>query len=178
MPMPQTIQTPYGRATYNNFVYQPMGSYSNNQKISWKYDFTVVMRSGDSIFTQRMAIRISEKPHQLVAKKRKGKRVIVPVETRQVFRINLKTGHKLTGIPADSCWLFKSVRGKINGYSPVAEEGYWLLAAIQQGNDGPLLPITKENVQAMIPEPDEKMKKLIEEGNLIRAVQKYNEQKE
>lgn len=120
-----------------------------------------------------MAINVKKKPHSFSMKRGKAARQIRPEDTRVVFLLRDKGG-RLDGIPADSCWLFKAVQGKINGYSVLAEEGYNYLSAMQLGEDGRIVPVTKANLLAMIPEPEEKLKQLIEKDNLLMAIKRYN----
>ncbi|MFN5169083.1 MAG: hypothetical protein ACK5DD_05630 [Cyclobacteriaceae bacterium] len=169
VPRPTTINTPMGNVTTTTMQYTPM--YYGNQQNSLKYQFTIVM-ADDSTFSQRTTIDISEKKHTLKVKTRNGKKLIAPSDTREVYRITME-GRKLEGIPADSCWLFHSVKGKINCYAYLAEEGYNFLAAIQQG-EGPILPLTKANLLAMVGTQDPKLQKMIDRGKFASAIKRYN----
>ena len=166
---PRTINTPMGNVTTSTMQYVPM--YYGNQQSSYKHDFTVVMKN-DSVFTRRMAIDISDKQHKFSVKAGGGKEVIRPADTREVSRL-LPSGQRMKGVPADSCWLFHSVKGKINCYAYLAEEGYNYLAAIQQG-EGPILPLTKANLLAMVSTQDPKLQKMIDRGKFANAIKRYN----
>ncbi len=172
--VPNTISTPRGNVTINSYQAMP-NMYNMNPKISFKYDFRVVMRD-DSTFTRRMAIDVSGNPHQFKIKNGRQKDFIRPSDTREVSRLTLE-GMLIKGVPADSCWLFHSVKGKINCYGFLAEEGYAYLAAIQEGDDGVLVPITRANVKEMVQTEDKKILALIDRGKLVKALQKYNEAK-
>ena len=169
VPRPTTINTPMGKVTTTTMQYTPM--YYGNQQSSMRYLFTVVMKD-DSTFTQRTAIDISGKYHTLKIKTANGKKVIRPADTRWLSCITVD-GADLKGIPADSCWLFHSVKGKINCYAYLAEEGYNYLAAIQQG-EGPILPLTKANLLAMVGTQDPKLQKMIDRGKFANAIKRYN----
>ena len=139
-----------------------------------KYNFTVVI-SDDSTITSRAKIDITDKQHAIPMKVKKGvKRSIFPKETKELYRI-LPSGKKLSGIPADSCWLFKSVTGKINVYSSLAELGYTYITAIQNGDDGPIVPLTKKNLEAIIGTPENpRVLKLLEKNKLSQAIELFN----
>jgi hypothetical protein len=172
VPVPSTIKTPYGNVQSTTYHYMPMNYYNVGQA-SVKYAFTVVLQS-DSVFTAKARIDVSKKQHVLPVKTREGKRDIFPGNTKQIYR-ETSTGKKIVGMPADSCWLFKSVTGKINAYSHLAEVGYSYIIAIQDGDRAPILPFTRKNFEAMIGTADKKVLKLIEKGKLLKALQAYDE---
>lgn len=172
VPMNQTIRTPYGNQTITTYQHMPMYYYGNRQA-SVKHTFTIVL-SGDSSVTTNTKINISEKQHTMRVKTPVGKRTLFPSNTQEIYRITAM-GKKLTGIPADSCWLFKVASGAINSYSHLAEEGYVYVIAIQNGNDAPIVPITRKNLEAILGETiDPKVKKLIDKNNLTSAIERYN----
>jgi hypothetical protein len=70
-------------------------------------------------------------------------------------------------------WLFKSESGRINAYSFLAEKGMDYLIAIQQGDEGPIVPLTKDNLLPMVGN-DARLIKLVEKGKLMKAVQIFN----
>jgi hypothetical protein len=171
--MSNTIRTPQGNVTVNTF--QPgMPMYYGNFNGSIKYNFTVVMRD-DSVFTQRMSIDVSEKTHKLKVKSGRARSFIFPGDTKQISRVTPE-GRLIKGLPADTCWLFQSVKGKINCYSFLAEEGYDFLAAMQEGNEGLILPITKTNLLDIMQTQDEKILGLIERKQWVKAIRRFNQQ--
>jgi hypothetical protein len=172
VPQSNTINTPKGNVTYTTQQYVHMPMYYGNTQRSYKHDFTIVMKN-DSVFTERMAIDISEKQHKFSIKTNSGQRVVRPADTKQVSRLS-HSGFRIKGVPADTCWLFLTAKGKINCYSFLAEEGYDYVGAIQQGEEGPLLSFTKANVLALINPQDKAMKDLIDRGKLVKAIIKFN----
>jgi hypothetical protein len=171
--MSNTIRTPNGNITVNTF--QPgMPMYYGNFNSSIKYNFTVVMRD-DSVFTQRMSIDVSEKTHKLKVKNGRTRSFIFPGDTKQISRVTSE-GRLIKGLPADTCWLFQSVKGKINCYSFLAEEGYDFLAAMQEGDDGLILPITKNNLMNVMQTQDEKILNLMERKQWVKAIRRFNQQ--
>lgn len=175
IPMTTTIRTPYGNVSHTYHVYSPTPHYYYNQgPISNKYEFTVVLKN-DSMFDVRTRIVLPKEKenHSISVKTKQGKQIFFPSDTKSVSRITME-GKQLLGIAADSCWLFRTATGKINSYSFLAEPGMTYVIAIQQGDDGPILPLTKENLIPIIGTADEKLNKLIEKGKLVKAVEVYN----
>ena len=149
MPVTTTIKTPQGNVPITTYRYMPMHHYHGPGNPSAKYDFRIVLRN-DSTFTDRTRINISEGADHTLTIKHKGKaQEIFPNDTKNISRLSAN-GRYLTGIAADSCWLFKAVTGKINGYSALAEEGIMYVIAIQEGEGGRILPMTKENLMPMV----------------------------
>jgi hypothetical protein len=172
VPMNQTIRTPYGNQTITTYQHMPMHYYGYRQA-SVKHNFTIVLRR-DSTVTANTKIDISEKQHTLRVKTPEGKKILVPANAKEIYRFTYE-GKKLTGIPADTCWLFKVATGAINSYSHLAEEGYQYVIAIQDGDDAPIVPLTLKNLEAILGETMEpKVKKLMDKNNLAGAVERYN----
>lgn len=172
MPRTSTIRTPYGNQTITTYQQTPMYYYGHRQA-SVKHKFTIMFK-GDSSLTANTRIDISDKQHTLRIKTAAGKKTVLPSNTKELYRVTA-TGKKLTGIPADTCWLFKVAEGRINGYSHLAEEGYEYVIAIQDGSDSPIIPLTRKNLEVMTGETsDSKLKKLIDKNNLTAAVALYN----
>ena len=172
--VPTTIHTPYGNVTHTNYVPAPRyyyGSYGK-EKISHKYLFTVVLKKNDSTFTVKARIDHASNNHYIIVKAGKRNDKIVPSDTKMIYRIDFQ-GTRLYGLPADSCWLFKSQPGKINSYSFLAEKGMDYVIAIQNGDEGSIVPLTKENLLEMVGDNSWTLK-LIDQGRLVKAVQTFN----
>jgi hypothetical protein len=75
-------------------------------------------------------------------------------------------------MPADSCWLFSAVSGKINGYGMVAERGYEYIVAIQTG-EGAIVPLTEENLKPLL-QGHAKAMKYFEKRKYIQAIRTFN----
>jgi hypothetical protein len=106
------------------------------------------------------------------AKINKQKVVIKPRDTKEIYRID-ETGLKIAGMPTDSCWLFLAVKGKINGYSYLAEKGSSSLIAIQKGEGAPILPLNKDNLEEMVAENPEALK-FAKKKKLEKAITTFN----
>lgn len=110
-----------------------------------------------------------------IALKDKSKRVIKPSETVEIFR--MVEGVKFVGIPADSCWLFKSSEGKISTYSMLAEKVMSYAVAIQKG-DGQIVKLSKENLLDMTADAnDPELTAMIEKKKYLKAIRTYNGEK-
>jgi hypothetical protein len=173
--IPMTMKTPYGNVT-TYVAGPPMYYYYGGQvQISHKYNFTIVWKDGKMTDT-KSRINLTEKKeedHSLSLKTPDGIRMVYPSDTRAITRITSE-GKQLYGIAADSCWLFKTATGKINSYSFIAELNTTYVTAIQKGEDGPILPLTKDNLVAIVGTDNPKLNKLVSKGKLLKAVHQYN----
>lgn len=171
MPMTNTIRTPYGNASYTTWRPMPMMYYGGSMSPSVKYPFTIVFSSDSSVLV-KAKIDISEKNHVIKTKINKKKVVIKPRDTQEIYRID-DTGFKMAGMPTDSCWLFLAVKGKINGYSYLAEKGTNSLIAIQKGEGAPILPLNKTNLEDMVGDNPEALK-FAKKKKLEKAITTFN----
>jgi len=175
VPQTSVIKTPYGNV--NNTTWRIVGHpYNFGQNVdpyvlTIKGKFTVVMKS-DSVFTDKLNLTLTDSVNSLIINRSKrygGDIIIHPEDTKQVRQVY--NGKIYTGIPSDSCWLFKIIPGAINCYAPFPTENSDFVIAVQKG-DGPILPMTKDNLNEMIDDPI--LRKTIQNGKLYRAVWKYN----
>jgi hypothetical protein len=81
------------------------------------YDFTVVLIN-DSIIKDKGRINIYDSVHS-------------------------PDGMKISGVPNDSCWLFKTEIGKVNLFSCIAEPNTEMITAMQVGNEAPVEKLDK-----------------------------------
>lgn len=168
-----TIRTPYGGATVPNHNYSYM---MNNSYGSYnpKREFTIVLK-GDTTIERKTRINTELKPQSLSVKMAKKKRIIVPADTKEIFWVTPQ-GWKATGIPADSCWLFRVADGKINAFSNVPVQGAEYAIAIQSGNDGAIVPLSVENLKGMTAEIDDpEFRKLLTKKKASAALVRYFE---
>jgi hypothetical protein len=171
MPHTSTIRTPYGNVKTTSYSYMPMNYGSKTS--SAKYEFEIVFYA-DSTLTTRAKIDFSDNRHSMKVKTEKGKKTLFPSGTKEIYRITSE-GNKIKGVSADSCWLFKTVAGKINAYAFLPEGQYTYVTAIQDGDQNPIVALTRKNLEAIVGSlADPKVLKLIENNKLIKAVQLYN----
>jgi hypothetical protein len=155
------------------------GLYNRNFPIDLKgpradeyHNFTIVLKN-DSIVTVKNLIHV-EKDLDYITVKRRNKRIkIYPADTKELFWTQEETGKKVTGVPTDSCWLFKTAEGRINAYSPKAELGNSLIVAIQKGEDSPIIPITKDILMKMV-EGNERAMFYVKVDWFDRAIDEFN----
>lgn len=171
MPMNNTINTPRGPVQFTTWVPGPRMYYGGPTSPSVKYPFTIVFSSDSSVLV-KVKIDISEKNHVIKTKINKKKVVIKPSDTQEIYRID-DTGFKMAGMPTDSCWLFLAVKGKINGYSYLAEKGTNSLIAIQKGESAPILPLNKTNLEDMVADNAEALK-FAKKKKLEKAITTFN----
>jgi len=136
------------------------------------YEFNVILKNDSSFKTMSKILFDNGGKTYVSAKMLADKNEIYPSDTDFIFgKIGADTW--LKGVPADSCWLFKCDEGKINSYSFVPEQGTNLIIAIQKGEDGPILPLTKDNLLSLMAD-DPKALKLAERNKLTNAIFQYN----
>lgn len=172
--VPQTtvIRTPYGNVHHTTYTRMPMYNYGTNGPISNKFEFYIVFKDNAEQMTRT---RISlDSINTVTIKEKKEERVVTPSETKELYRI-LPNGMRFSGQPADSCWLFLCHKGKINGYSNLAEEGLIFAIAIQKG-DGPIVALTATELEKMIDANDPKMAKLLKRRKFSQIITAYNAQ--
>jgi hypothetical protein len=171
IPQTTTFKTPYGNANTTTYRYVPM--HYGNRSASMKYQFEIVLYA-DSTLNTRAKIDFSDNHHRMKVKTDKGKKNLFPSDTKEIYRITPE-GKRVKGISADSCWLFKTVEDKINAYAFLPEGEYTYVIAIQDGDNNPIVPLTRKNLEAIVGNPaDPQVLKLIESNKLIKAVQLYN----
>jgi hypothetical protein len=173
--VPQTIHTPYGNATIQQpmYMYRPMYFNYGNVATNPKFDFTIVLKS-DSVITLRSRMEAQDKKMYVMQKEKKLKRKIFPNETKSISGYSSTWG-RIKGIPADSCWLFKITKGPINCYSSLPMMDIVTAIAIQKGEDGEIVSLSKENLEAITGTEDEKIKKWLEKDKLTKVIQYFNE---
>jgi hypothetical protein len=103
------------------------------------------------------------------------KRTQVTVRPKDTKEISCVIGRETSiGFPTDSCWLFKTLEAKVDGYSHYPEPGSEIIA-IQAGVGSPVVPFTKANLEPMIIS-DPKASKILGKGNLLKALRTFNKQ--
>jgi hypothetical protein len=173
IPVNSTIKTPYGNVSQTS--YMQTGSYvAINAKVSKKYKFDIVLKN-DSMFSTKVEIGLAyRRDHYIIVNNKGTDQVFFPSDTKSISRVT-SSGKRITGIPVDSCWLFKTYIGeKINGYSFLSEPGSFHIIAIQEGENGPILPLTRESLLLITRTNDKRICKMIENGKLIEAIEAYN----
>lgn len=174
-PVTTTFKTPYGNIPYRNYIHSASNNLYKNPEISRRYEFTIVFKN-DSTQKLKAKINCNEKGVNFLEVRSNGvKNEIHPSETKSISRKVIDGW--LSGIPADTCWLFNTKPGRINSYSFLAEPFTSLIIAVQKGVDSPIVALTKENLLAMVTD-DAKASKLAQEDKLLRAIKRYNSRKE
>jgi hypothetical protein len=172
---PMTIKTPYGNVNTPG-VYRPYTPVygSSQQQTYFKRAKLIVHLNNDSVKNIRAAFDANSKQNTVTIKGKKGQadQVFKPADTKSVSRVFEGVG-TLKGIPADSCWLFKIITGRINGYSNVPAYSEYSIIAIQDG-EGAIRKLTKDNLSAMIPARSEKLERLLSKNKLIEAIKLFN----
>ena len=141
-------------------------------KLSKKYDFTVTLTNG-SVSYMRGKIDVFVSTHSLVIKSGTSKRIIRPQDTKAIHRYSLVDGHKIAGVPTDSCWLFMVEDGRIKMYAKLPFEGAKAVVAIQRGENGTIVPLSRKNLIAITGE-DQRLMPFIQNKEYVKAIWNYN----
>jgi hypothetical protein len=172
IPVTTQMRTPYGNVPHTYYVPSGMNYYYGRGSISVKYDFNVVLKNGEQKII-KSKINLQDSVHSLTYKENGEKKKLLPAETTEIYRFT-QNGKKIAGVATDSCWLFKVVEGKINGYSFLSEVSTSYLSAFQAG-DGEILPLTKDNLMLVVGD-DPKRVKWVEKGNYAKAILDFNKE--
>ena len=171
IPMTYQMSTPGGNVPITTYMYMPR--YYGQQRInSFPYDYKIVLNN-DSTIVSFTKIHISESVHFLKVRMKKGEKKIElhPKDTKVIYCLG--NSQQLKGIPADTCWLFLTEKGKINSYSFLPELQSDLVIAIQKGNDGPIVGLTEANLTSMVIDHGEAMK-YVQKKKWLKAIKVYN----
>jgi hypothetical protein len=172
IPMRSTFSTPGGNIQTTTWMPGPR-MYYGNATVNPKFHFTIILKN-DSVITFRSRVEAEDKKMYVLQKAKKVKRKIFPNDTKEVSGYS-DTWGRLKGIPADSCWLFKINPGAINCYSTLPMRDITTTIAIQKGEDGEIVALSKKNLEAITGTEDEKIKKWLEKDKLTKVIQYYNE---
>lgn len=177
VPMNNTIRTPYGNVNSRYYVPGPNMHYGNGaaQKTKTSKFLLEITIKEDSVVTISSSIYMDKDTTYLVVKTEgTKKRKIFPHETLRIRKIYANT-EPIDGIVTDSCWMFRVTKGAINGYSKIPLSNQYI-SLIQQGTNGPIIPLTKENLEPLISN-DEKAMRLLKKNNLKGALLAFNSNK-
>ena len=170
---PQTFSTPYGNVTTYQYHHLPNTYYrGNNGPVSGKTHYRIVFKN-DSILNVYGKINIKDSVQSITYKLNKQKYKVKPSETKELVFKSYMDEVERSGIPTDSCWLFRSASGKINSYSYLPYEGTMFIIAIQKGTSGPIVNLSKETLLEMIADNPKAIKKA-ENDNFYDAIRVYN----
>jgi hypothetical protein len=175
MPATTKINTPYGPHNITTYQYvRTPWVYSGGGPVSSKYEFTVTLKN-DSSFIVRSKIHFKDDVDYLRIKKGGQVTKITASDTKQISRKRSDNGKQLVGIATDSCWLFQVETGAINCYSFLAEaDAIAFTTAIQYGDDGEIVSLTKGNLLKITGVYDKDIMKQVKKENLPEAVRIFN----
>lgn len=139
-----------------------------------KYNFIVTL-ANDSLLTVTSKVEyLSGSGTYYLTYKKPGKPMkrLFPRDTKKL-EVTDYPHFTMTGLPVDTAWLFNTDAGKINLYSTYPIYKTENAKAFRASADGPLLPLTLDNLLPQLGE-DEKAMKTALKGKLHRAVVLFN----
>jgi hypothetical protein len=175
-PVPMTMNTPMGPIHTTHYIYMPY-RYGGISNYNPKYKFTVQLKN-DSLFTCKSRMESANKRMYIVYKDQwKDEIKVYPSDTKSLSAQEGMTGI-MYGMPADSCWLFRVVKGPIVGYSSIPSTDVNSVIAIQKGTDQEIISLTRQHLTEMVSDlTDEKINKWLEKGHLTKVIGRYNKLK-
>jgi hypothetical protein len=149
IPMTNTMRTPYGNVNTTSWVAGPrMDNGGGEMTKSGKYNLEITFPD-DSVVTLSARFYFDRDTIYIVAKdKFNNKLEIYPHQTMKVRDFSSKL-EPIDGITTDSSWLFRVIKGPINGYSIVPSETSHISFA-QHGNDGRIFQANEKNLKPLI----------------------------
>ena len=146
-------------------------------KYQQEYDWQIILKN-DSSFNIKSSLYYFDKV-QLVSYQIGNRAASIrPADTKLVFILN-NGKIDMMGLPSDSCWFFQSLKGEINVYSKIPTHKLKHAALIQKGT-GPLVPLSRDNLLALIADDPEMTDYLEANGFDIygKVIVRYNSRKE
>lgn len=162
----------YPNYSFQPYIPFPMGP--SKIKLVFKQAKLTVQLKNDSIETLVAEFDAKSKPNVVTVRNLNGNpiRAIKPGDTKFVSR-KLPGGGSMKGIPADSCWLFKVISGKVNAYSNVPVWTQEMIVAFQF-EDGIISVINSQNLLEAMPRTDKNLLRFIRKGKWADAINYYN----
>jgi hypothetical protein len=181
-PMPSYNYMPKPDMSFANFM--SMNAMFHNYQyygtVSQKHRFKVILKDSSSLMITAK-IDADSLARYLVYTDKSVKRSdsgrtkrIYPSQTLSLTRLDKFEVAEYTGLPADSCWLFPAIEGKLNAYAALAEDEIddVFLLYVRQG-EGPMIKLTEDNLESIVKD-NEKAEKLLKKKKYTRAIKKYN----
>lgn len=179
MPVPSTMSTPYGNIHTTNYVYTPMfHRYGGTARTEGSFNVTFldstqkIVKGIICIDSPSCYLKWTDKS---VDKKDSGR--IKKIYPSQTISLGIAgTYGSIVGKNADSCWLFKSVKGRINVYTALPWDPDVLTDAMIlyiQKEDGPLLQMNETNLGELLKD-NEKAYGFFKKKKYLKAINKYN----
>jgi hypothetical protein len=181
VPHTTTMQTPYGPARVTSYTYSPMHQHYNNWNSNFRrnkgsdlahsvsYKFNITYANDSSVWVTG---KLDFYKTYFLGVTSPSEKAVTPKQTKSIYRIT-KTGRKLIGIATDSSWLFRIGEGKINCYAILAEEDLSFTVAVQEGEEGVILPLNAEVLTEIMKETPALIN-LIERRRYMQAIHAYN----
>lgn len=151
------------------------GKSSSKLPKNFEDQFSITLKN-DSVVTAKCSFDARGSIHTITildVKKNGNPVTYRPTDTKEV--VVGKGRDKIVGYASDSTWLFKFLKGKINGYArlPMPMEDYVYIRFIQKG-DGPILKLTLENLKTMVSDNNKVMSE-VERLKLWQSIKAYND---
>jgi hypothetical protein len=148
--------------------------FGGNDQVNLKYKFSVVMKDS-SVKEVKSKIYADTAKHKnyLLLKEKDTETKIYCDQTLSITRSSGIVNY--IGMATDSCWLFRTIRGRVSAYSHVSEiynitSEY--LRAFQVGN-GPIQKLDSASLAAVLKD-DPKALKAVTKNDYYKAIVKYD----
>ncbi len=145
---------------------------SHSELSGRKYKFEVTLKNGEVINVES-SIQTFDKKLFIGYKKNGSPQMVNPSDTKKI--VALLGSNRIPGVVTDSCWLFLLGSEKIKFYAIEPELRKKNFVAVQKGNDGTIVPLSKKNLKELFNTNNEEILIWIEEGKFFNAIKRYNE---
>jgi hypothetical protein len=171
--------------TVNTPIHTPAGTINNQQTFGYKTEPFVFKRKAtriksyynialleDSLVNAYTRVDTKSIPHSITARVGKLTRKFTPRDTQFIVRIG-DFSEEYIGLPADSCWMFKMIKGNINVYYFLPFNEWKFAVAIQKNDDGPIQKITSDLIKSLISDAPKAIQ-FFEANRHLEAILVYN----
>ncbi|POY38361.1 hypothetical protein C3K47_02895 [Solitalea longa] len=160
------------RDNFNNF-WKNRGKEHPDQK---SYSFKVILKDSSELKCKSKIYFSDSVTYILYKSEKTGDSIkITPKETQNILMDDVFLSKNIEGISTDSCWLFKTIKGKINVYSfyPMAPKNSTETIAYLQKGDGPLVRYSPKQLLRMVGK-NKRSVKLCVKQKYMDALTQYN----
>jgi len=145
---------------------------SHSELSGRKYKFEVTLKNGEVVNVES-SIQTFDKKLFIGYKKNGNPQMVNPTDTKKI--VALLGSNRIPGIVTNSCWLFLLGSEKIKFLAIEPELRKKNFVAVQKGNDGAIVPLSKKNLKELLNTRNEEILIWIEEGKFFNAIKRYNE---
>ena len=140
---------------------------------AYEFEANIIMIFNDNSARIEKGIYNSNLNKVIVTNANGEKNEYGPQDLKEITLMFGSSGKRHKAISTNGVFLFKNFSGQINAYSTTPSKYKKNIIAIQL-ESGPIVELTKTNLEQMMPDKDKELNRLINSNDLIGAVKYYN----